>query len=172
MLVGFTSSVSETPIHLVAQAHIWKHPWLLSLSLSIITKSWWFYFQNAQWTDIAPPLLQLHLVQTIVSYRPLQRLPMYLPLCILSFFSIQWPQWSFKNQLGLKTLQRFPKDKISDLYCGLQGPTRPDSCLHIATLLSPPPLTFPLVCTGCLPAFAGTHQMYPHLMVFALISPA
>lgn len=136
-------------------------------------KSWWFYFQNTQWTDIVSPLLQSpprtnhHLIQTtaVASY-------VLAPLHPHSFFSIRWPQWPFKNQLGLKTLQRFPKDKILDLYCGLQGPTQPDPCLLIPTLLSLPPLTFPLICTGCLLAFAGTHQMCSHLMVFAFISPA
>ena len=127
--------------------------------------------QNTQWTL---HFYSHHLVQTILSYRTLQWLAVYLPLCILSFFSIQWPQWSFKNQLGLKTHQRFSKDKISDPYCGLQGPTCPDPCLLVPALLSPPPLTFLLICTGCLLllAFAGTHQMCFHLMVFALISPA
>ena len=94
-----------------------SHPWLLSLphSIYIITKSCQLCFQNIWWTDIFSPLLQLpphancHLIQTTAMASCVPAL-----LHLHSFFSIQRPQWSFKNQLGLRALQRFPKDKISD----------------------------------------------------------
>lgn len=154
-----------------SRSQLGSHPWLLSLphSIYIITKSCQLCFQNTWWTDTFSPLLQLPPHATAISQATAAA--SYAPalLHLHSFFSIQRPQWSFKNQLGLRTLQRFPKDKISDPSV---DPTRPDPCPLVPTHLPLPPLTIPSICTGCLLAFPGTHQICSHLMVFALISSA